>query len=298
MSSAETTRETLDVTAPPGSGAPWFAVTMTVRNNADTIARSIGSILPQLDPGGELSVVDGGSTDGTFEALEALAREHPAIHADRRPSNRGLGRNLAVRAARAPIVLTHVDGDNVYAGRVLREVAGALRAREDLDVLMAIGDGDRDPSSSRFYAWRRAPFERIGGYVETQYMEDLGTLIRAFRAGLRIQRVLVPRVAEDLKPRDRREAPNVGPWGRSNHVYRAARKFRIVGFRYGEYLRFLALTRRSSARYLAGVAIGSYAYLVGALRHNSLGFLRDEDSDAEGVRAYAMARLEAEHRPE
>jgi len=269
---------------------PWFAVTMTVRNNADSIARSIASILPQLAPGGELSIVDGGSTDGTFELLETLARDHPTLHAARHPSNRGTGRNLAVRATAAPIVLTHVDGDNVYADGVLRRVAEVLRDRADLDVLMAIGDGDRDPSSSRFYAWRRGPFDRIGGYAETQYMEDLGTLLRAFRAGLRLDRIHVARVAEDLKPRHPRGAPSVGPWGRSSHVYRAARKFRIIGFRYGQYVRFLSLTRRSSARFVAGVVIGTIAYVVGALTRDSVAFLRDEDSDSDGVRWYAETR--------
>jgi len=274
----------------PRGEPPWFAVTMTVRNNVDTIERSVRTILPQLGADGELSVVDGGSTDGTMAVLATLAGSFPNVRAESVPSNRGQGRNLAVRASGAPIVLTHVDGDNLYADGVLREVAASLRARTDLDVVMAIGERDRDPSVSRFYAWRRAGFDRIGGYVETQFMEDLGTLLKAFRAGLRIERLRVPRVAEDLKPRRPREAPSVGPWQRSNHVYRAARKFRILGFRYHEYLRFLRLTGRTRARLAAGVALGSWAFFVGWATRDSLAFLRPEDLDAEGVRAYAEAR--------
>jgi len=275
---------------PPFDGGPWFAVTMTVRNNVDTIARSLATIAPQVAEDGELSVVDGGSTDGTIVALEAFARGRPNVQVASVPCNRGRGRNLAVGAARAPIVLTHVDGDNLYAEGVLRRVAEALRDRPELDLLLAIGEGDRDPSSSRFYAWRREAYDRIGGYVETQFMEDLGTLLRVFRAGLRVDRVRVPRVADDLKPRRPRQAPSVGPWRRSNHVFRAARKFRIIGYRYGEYLRFLWLTRRTRARYAAGAAVGAVAFLEGAVTHDSLSFLTEEDDDAAGVRAYAAAR--------
>jgi glycosyltransferase involved in cell wall biosynthesis len=275
--------------AAPDAG-PWFAVTITVRNNIDTIARSLATIAPQVADGGELSIVDGGSTDGTFAALGGFARDRSDVHVESVECNRGRGRNLAVRASRAPIVLTHVDGDNLYADGVLPEVARALRGRPDLDVVMAIGEGDRDPSSSRFYAWRRDAFTRIGGYAETQFMEDLGTLLKAFRAGLRVDRLRVPRVAEDLKPRRPRQAPSVGPWRRSNHVFRAARKFRIIGFRYGEYLRFLWLTRRTRARYMAGAVVGAFAYLDGAVTHDSLDFLTEEDDDAAGVRAYAAAR--------
>jgi len=269
---------------------PWFAVTMTVRNNEATIARSLATILPQIGEDGELSIVDGESTDGTFGILRSLLTDRPRAHVASAKSNRGEGRNLAVRASAAPIVLTHVDGDNLYVEGVLRTVAATLRDRPDVDVLMAIGEGDRDPSSSRFYAWRRPAFERIGGYAETQFMEDLGTLLRVFRHGIRVDRVRVPRVADDLKPRRPRQAPSVGPWRRSNHVFRAARKFRILGFRYPEYLRFLWLTRRTRARYAAGAAVGAVAYLQGMLTHDSLDFLTDEDDDAAGVRAYAAAR--------
>jgi glycosyltransferase involved in cell wall biosynthesis len=269
---------------------PAFAVTMTVRNNVDSIERSVATILSQLGTDGELSIIDGGSTDGTVERLERIAAGRSGIHVASIESNRGRGRNLAVAAARAPVVLTHVDGDNLYADGVLRRVALALAARGDVDVLMAIGEGDRDPSVSRFYAWRRDAFLRIGGYVETQFMEDLGTLLKAFRAGLRVDRLRVPLVAEDLKPRRPREAPSVGPWQRSHHVYRAARKFRILGFRYGEYRRFLRLTGRTGPRLAAGLVIGSWAYLVGALTRDSLAFLTPEDADAAGVRAYRASR--------
>ncbi len=277
-----------DASSAPSPGRT-FAISMTVRNNAESIERSLLTILPQLGEEGELSIVDGGSTDGTVEILARISGGRRNVHVASIPSNRGEGRNLAVRASHAPVVLTHVDGDNLYADGVLRAVAKNLLARRDLDVLMAIGVGDRDPSVSRFYAWRRDAFDRIGGYAETQFMEDLGTLLKAFRAGLRVGRLLVSRVADDLKPRRPREAPSVGPWQRSNHSYRAARKFRVLGFRYPEYVRFLRLTGRSRARFAAGLLVGSWAYLVGAATRDDLGFLTSEDADAEGVRALAAA---------
>lgn len=278
------------------STSPRFAVTMTVRNNAGSIERSLETIVRQVEGHGELAVVDARSTDGTTGILERMAEGRPWFRVRVEESNRGQGRNLAVGLTTAPIVLTHIDGDNLYADAVLERVADTLAARTDLDLLMAIGDGDRDPSSSRFYAWRRPAFERIGGYAETQYLEDLGTLLKALRAPLRIDRLRIPRVAEDLKPRRPRQAPSVGPWRRSNHVYRAARKFRILGFRYGEYVRFLWLTRRTSARFIAGTVVGAGAYLRGAMTHDRLDFLTEEDDDAAGVRTIAAERARRQGR--
>jgi len=250
---------------------------MTVRNNARTLRESLGTILPQLTEGGELVIVDALSDDGTQEILRELAATDPRLTVLEQACNRGVGRNLAVARSRAPIVLTQVDGDNRYAGDVLRTVAARLRDTPGSDAAFAVGALDWDPSSTRFYAWRRAGFDRAGGYELRQEREDPPLLLRAFRAGLRIERCLLPKLADDLKPRARGRAPSVGPWRRGSHTMWAARKFRAMGYRYPEYLRLLRLTRRTEARFLAGGTLGLLAYIQGALHHDGPEVLERDD---------------------
>ncbi|MCI4364441.1 MAG: glycosyltransferase [Thermoplasmata archaeon] len=266
-------------TTPPAAVVPWFAVTMTVRNNAGTIEESLRAILPQLEDGGELVVVDALSVDGTREILDALARSDPRVTVIEKRCNRGVGRNLAVRAARAPIVLTQVDGDNRYAPAVLRNVAAYLRSHPRTGLLFTVGLSDRDPSLTRFFAWRRDAFELAGGYPDTQEREDPPLLLRAFRAGLVTERILLPRIADDLKARPVRYAPNVAPWRRGRHTMWAARKFRLMGFRFPEYARLLWLTHRTLPRFGAGLAIGGVAYLQGAVLRDGREFLEQDDKD-------------------
>jgi len=264
-------------TAAPPPPAPWFAVTMTIRNNVSTLPVTLPSILGQLAAGGELVIVDAESTDGTASLLSEAARANPSVHVVSRPCNRGIGRNLAVERSTAPIVLTQVDADNRYAPGVMAEVARHLRDHPEVDAAFAVGGADGDPSSTRFYAWRREAFARAGGYPDTQEREDPPLLLRAFRAGLRIDRCYLPHVAEDLKPRREGRAPTVSPWQRSYHTRWAARKFRVMGFRYGEYLRLLRLTRRTTSRFLAGAALGAVAYAEGALHRDGRAVLERDD---------------------
>jgi glycosyltransferase involved in cell wall biosynthesis len=269
-----------DPSAPgtPAPWVPWFSVTMTVRNNLTTIEDSLGSILPQLAGGGELVIVDAESTDGTWAYLESLARSHPEMTVVSRKCNRGVGRNLAVTISRAPIVLTQVDGDNRYATGVLVRLSHHLREHPQVGLAFAVGEGDVDPSSTRFYAWRRASFEGAGGYKDTQEREDPPLLLRAFQAGFPIERCLLPRVADDLKPRLAGRAPTVPPWGRATHNVWAARKFRVMGYRYSEYVRLLWLTRRTPARTAAGTVLGLIAYIQGALHRDGNEVLERDDA--------------------
>jgi glycosyltransferase involved in cell wall biosynthesis len=259
--------------------APWFAVTMTVRNNADTIREALASIAPDLEKGGELTVVDAVSTDGTWPLLVSAGEHNPRIRVRQLACNRGTGRNLAVEMSRAPIVLTTVDADNRYAPGILSAVARAVRDSPSSDMLMAIGLYDRDPSSSRFYAWKRERLRAVGGFPDAQYMEEDGLLLRALRHPLRVGRFAAPHVAEDLKQRPSHHLPNVPVWRRSGLTIRAARKFQWFGFRFPEFVRFLWLTRRGSIRFVAGVSLATFGYVRGATARDPKGFAKPTDFD-------------------
>jgi glycosyltransferase involved in cell wall biosynthesis len=258
---------------------PWFAATMTVRNNADTLRATLASIEPQLGAGGELTVVDAESTDGTREILERASAANPRVRFRSIPCKRGTGRALAVAMSRAPVVLTTIDADNRYADGVLARVAGAVRDSAEHDMLMAIGLQDRDPSSSRFYAWKRAAYEATGGFPDRQYMEEDDLLLRALRTPLRVGRLALPHVASDLKERAAHHSPNVAPWRRHRLTVRAARKFQWFGFRFPEFARFLWMTRRGGARFAAGFTLSAYGYVRGSVSRDPTTFIHPTDFD-------------------
>lgn len=257
------------------SAGPRFALTMTVRNNAGTIAASLASILPQLGSDGELAIVDAQSTDATVDEIRRAAAGHPNVTVVSQPCNRGQGRNRAIALTRAPIVVTQLDADNRYADGVIRSAALALEPETGVSVLNLVGRDDGNPSSTRFFVWRREALARAGGYPNVQYAEELGLVLRAFRAGLIFRRRMVPALATDLKVRPAGHGSTLGAWRRGHVALRASKKFALLGFRFGEFVRYLGLTRRTYVRYLAGVALAAVGYVEFVAAGRSDAFLRD-----------------------
>ncbi len=238
---------------------PQFAVTLTTRNNAPTIRGCLESILPDVEGRGEVTVVDAASTDGTGPILADLAARWPELKVVTEDLNRGRGRNRAAALARAPVLLTQVDADNVYQRGSLARAAAAV-ASSDRELLLVEGEHDPNPSCTRCYGWKREAFERLGGYPPIQFEEDLAIVQRAIEKGLRIDRFRIDRLGDDLKDRGI-AAFQMPPYRRLPSVVRTARLFRRVGYRYPEYVRFLWLTRRGGPRFAAATALGAYAYL-------------------------------------
>jgi glycosyltransferase involved in cell wall biosynthesis len=258
-----------------GTDSPWFALTMTVRNNGATIGRTLATLLPELDAGGELAIVDAESTDSTLSEIARVTEGNPRVHVLSEACNRGQGRNRAVGLTRAPIVLSQLDADNQYHASVLSRAAAELRDRPGDRVLNAVGLADPNPSSTRFFVWPRAVFDRIGGYPNVQVAEELGLVLKAYRAGVRFQRFVVPRVADDLKPRAANSGARAPPWSRGRVTVRAAKKFGVLGYSYREFVRYLGMTRRTTPRFLAGVALGAAGYVAYAGSGRDDAFLND-----------------------
>jgi dolichol-phosphate mannosyltransferase len=81
-------------------------------NEEEVIRQFVETVTGHLPEGGEILVVDDGSTDRTPEILAALSLEHPAVRVVRHETNRGLGSALATgfRAARGEVIVT-MDAD-------------------------------------------------------------------------------------------------------------------------------------------------------------------------------------------
>lgn len=83
-----------------------MTVVVTVLNERRAIDGLLDVLLSQMSPRDELLIVDGGSNDGTFQAVEArIADTDRALTAIRRPgTNISAGRNAGIDQARNPVI--------------------------------------------------------------------------------------------------------------------------------------------------------------------------------------------------
>ncbi len=95
--------------------SPRLSVIIPTRNALSTLPRAMASALAlPLDPI-EIVVIDDGSTDGTWEWLEAATARDPRIVKLRRTANHGVSaaRNAGIAVARAPLV-GFLDADDIW----------------------------------------------------------------------------------------------------------------------------------------------------------------------------------------
>ena len=102
----------------PGAGTPGgppVSVVVTVLNEGDALARLVEEVLPQLGADDELVLVDGGSTDGSVEALAPA----PGLRVEVVPgAGISAGRNHGIRMATNEVVICTDAGCTVDPGFV------------------------------------------------------------------------------------------------------------------------------------------------------------------------------------
>ena len=196
------------------------ALIVTVRNEAATVGPLIDSILGGTRVPDEIVIADGGSTDGTFDRLRERAAADARVRAVLAPGNRSVGRNAAVRASRAPIIACtdagvevepewleritrpFADGADVVAGfyqpiasTAFERAAGAVSAPSLREV-----DPSRFLPSTRSVAFRRAAWERVGGFDEAlAHNEDTPFALALKKSGARF--VFEPEARVHWRPR-------------------------------------------------------------------------------------------------
>ncbi len=171
-------------------------VIATVFNEIASIDRLVASLAAQSRRPDEVVIVDGGSTDGTWERLQALSRDGPLpIVAVARPgSNISAGRNAAIAVARGPVIAAtdagvrlapewlaaitapFAHGARVVAGFFAADPHGAFETALGAATLPELDDVDPGTflPSSRSVAFTRAAWADAGGYPEwLDYCEDL-----------------------------------------------------------------------------------------------------------------------------
>src|ERR1700724_3815809 len=91
---------------------PAVSVASTVLNESDDIDSLVESLMHQTLAPAEVIIVDGGSTDGTWERLEAARTKYPTLvpirdescNLQRSPGPIARGRNVAIAAASSDVV--------------------------------------------------------------------------------------------------------------------------------------------------------------------------------------------------
>jgi cellulose synthase/poly-beta-1,6-N-acetylglucosamine synthase-like glycosyltransferase len=112
---------------------PLVSCMVAVKDERELITRCVVSILESTYRKQEVIVVDDGSTDGTSEQLDALARDYPHLRVIHLPESRGKKRALTEAATRARgDVLVFTDSDCVLKDDAIERVIMAFRADADL----------------------------------------------------------------------------------------------------------------------------------------------------------------------
>jgi glycosyltransferase involved in cell wall biosynthesis len=177
--------------------AERVSVVATVRDERSTLPAFLEALFAQSRPPDEIVVVDGGSTDGSFELLLEQARIRPVLRVERAPgSNISEGRNAAIRAAGGTVIAV-TDAGAVADREWLDRLVEPFEHDDDVGVASGWfrpGGGTRFERalsaiitphvrevraetflpSSRSVAFRRQWWERVGGYPEwLSHCEDL-----------------------------------------------------------------------------------------------------------------------------
>jgi glycosyltransferase involved in cell wall biosynthesis len=179
-----------------------ISIVATVLNEVQDIDRLVSSLLQQEPPAAEIIVVDGGSSDGTWEWLADCARKHPILLPIRDESCNlkrcagpiSRGRNVAIAAASSPIIAC-ADAGCTYASNWLSHLTAPL---VDGKAQYALGGSCLDPAdptvwdlaSSHFFgvrlsadaptksctarsmAFRKDLWEQIGGFPESFFFGE------------------------------------------------------------------------------------------------------------------------------
>ncbi len=191
--------------------AARVSLVVTVRDEAASIDALLASVAAQTLPPDEVVIVDGGSTDDTLARLDPWRDRLPLTVLSRPGANISRGRNAAIAAASGAVVAVTdagvrlapgwlaalvaplrapwgADGPDVVGGFFTPDPQTPFEVALGATTLPALADVDpaRFLPSSRSVAFRRAAWERDGGYPEwLDYCEDLIFDLRLRERGCR-----------------------------------------------------------------------------------------------------------------
>lgn len=102
---------------------PVYTVAICHLNMKETVAKSIESIIDQIDDRFEVLVIDDGSDDGSLDILKRLVEKHDALRLISlefdRTRNLGETRNISFQESNGEYILEQLDADNRYYPGIL-----------------------------------------------------------------------------------------------------------------------------------------------------------------------------------
>jgi glycosyltransferase involved in cell wall biosynthesis len=196
-----------------------ITVTATVLNEVDDIDGLVSTLAQQtLQP--EVIIVDGGSTDGTWERLQSARSKYPNLIAIRDESCNlkasagpiARGRNVGIAAATSQVVAC-ADAGCIYDPEWLARLTAPIRNGSaeyslggscvdpdyqtiwDLAAAPFFGlkqnpDGTTKSCTARSMAFRKELWQRVGGFPETSFLGE-DTMF-----DLRVRKLVTPAYAE------------------------------------------------------------------------------------------------------
>jgi glycosyltransferase involved in cell wall biosynthesis len=127
--------------------SPALSILMPSFDPGPFLADALASVVPQLGAGDEVVIQDGGSRDGSIEALAETYRDDPRIKIVSEPdSGQSDALQRALERAKNPFI-GWLNADDIYYPGALDAVRDVLRARPDTDIVYGgatmFADGDR-----------------------------------------------------------------------------------------------------------------------------------------------------------
>lgn len=190
------------------SELPQYSVVMPAYNAAETITRSVESILEQTVPAGEIIIVNDGSTDETCQVLEKYSNRITLVTQEN--GGPAAARNNGIHRAKHEWVALLDSDDTWLPGKMERQLqecaadVGLIHCSELQDVVDYGETGlnfdrlwIRNDIGTSTVMLNKAAFTEVGGFKEEPELigvEDYNLWLRILHAGYRIATVSEPLV--------------------------------------------------------------------------------------------------------